>query len=51
MAAYRRIYDLHHLQADCQEAWSAPEPYARLSSMGYVYLFYVIVDPELWKPV
>jgi len=25
MAAYRRVYDLRHLQADCQE----PEPYAR----------------------
>ena len=29
-----------HLQADCQEPWSAPEPYARQSSMGYLYLFY-----------
>jgi len=26
--AYRRVYDLHHLQADCQEPGSAPEPYA-----------------------
>jgi len=38
MAAYRRVYDSHHLQADCQEPESAPEPYARQSSMGYVYL-------------
>ena len=38
MAAYRRVYDLHHLQADCQEPGSAPEPYARQSSMGYLYL-------------
>jgi len=25
MAAYRRIYDSRHLQADCQEPGSAPE--------------------------
>ena len=29
MAAYRRVYDLRPLQADCQEPGSAPEPYAR----------------------
>ena len=29
MAAYRRVYDLRHLQADCQEPGSAPGPYAR----------------------
>ena len=29
MAAYRRVYDTRHLQADCQEPRSAPEPYAR----------------------
>jgi len=28
MAAYRRVYDSLHLQADCQEPGSAPEPYA-----------------------
>ena len=28
MAAYRRVYDSRHLQADCQEVGSAPEPYA-----------------------
>jgi len=27
MAAYRLVYDSHHLQADCQEPGSAPEPY------------------------
>jgi len=26
MAAYRRVYDSCHLQADCQEAAAAPEP-------------------------
>jgi len=29
MAAYRQVYDSRHLQADCQEPGSAPEPYAR----------------------
>ena len=28
MAAYRRVYDLHDMQADCQELRSAPEPFA-----------------------
>ena len=39
MAAYRRIYDSRHLQADCQEPGSAPEPCARQSTIGYLYLF------------
>ena len=37
MAAYRRVYDSRHLQGDCQEPGSAPEPYARQSSMGYLF--------------
>ena len=41
MAAYRWVYDLCHLQADCQEPGSAPERYARQSSMGYLYIFYI----------
>ena len=28
-AAYRRVYDSRHPQADCQEPGSAPEPYAQ----------------------
>ena len=28
IAAYRRVYDSRHMQADCQEPGSAPEPYA-----------------------
>ena len=44
MAAYRRVYDSHHLQADCQEPGSAPEPCARQSSMGYLYLFRGIIQ-------
>jgi len=38
MASYRRVYDSRHLQADCQEPGSAPEPNARKSSTGYLYL-------------
>ena len=38
MAAYHQVYESHHLQADCQEPGSAPEPCTRQSSMGYVYL-------------
>ena len=37
MAAYHRVYDSRHLQADCQEPGSALEPYARQSSMDYLY--------------
>jgi len=29
MAAYRRVYDSRHLQADCKDLGSAPERYAR----------------------
>jgi len=41
MVAYSRVYDSRHLQADCKEPGSAAEPYARQSSMGYLYLFSV----------
>jgi len=36
MAAYRRVYDSRHLQVDCQEPGSAPEPYDRPSYATYV---------------
>ena len=39
MAAYRRVCDSRHLQADCKEPGSAPEPYAGQSSTGYLNLF------------
>ena len=39
MAAYRRVCDSRHLQADCQEPGSAPEPYIGYSSTGYLYLY------------
>jgi len=41
MAAYRRVYDSRHLQAECQQPGSAPEPYARQSSMGYLLPFFI----------
>ena len=44
MAAYSRVYDSRHLQADCQEPGSALEPYARQSSMDYLYLFTYMVN-------
>jgi len=43
MAAYRRVYDSRHLQADCQEPGSAPEPYARQSNMRYIYPFFIVL--------
>ena len=39
MAAYRQVYDSRHLQADYREPGSAPEPYVRQSSIGYLYFF------------
>jgi len=39
MAAYRRVYDSRHLQADCHEPGSAAEPYAWQSSAGYLDIF------------
>jgi len=46
LAAYRLVYDSRHLQADCQEPGSAPEPYAGQSSMGYFYLYLYSNDYE-----
>ena len=40
LAAYHQVYDSCHLQADYQEPGSAPELYARQSSIGYLYFFY-----------
>jgi len=44
MAAYHQVYGSRHLQADCQEPGLAPEPYARQSSMGYLYLLVYAVE-------
>jgi len=32
----------NHLQADCQEPGSAPEPYARQPSTGYTFTFFYL---------
>jgi len=45
MADYHRIYDSRHLQADCHEPGSAPEPYARQENMGYLYLALLQITP------
>ena len=47
MAAYRRVYDSRHLQADCQEPGSAPQPNARQSSRGD--LFARCMDDQMLK--
>jgi len=39
MAAYCQVYDSHHLQADCQEPGSAPEPYASVIEYGLPFLY------------
>jgi len=39
MAAYRRVYDSRHLQADCQEPGSATEPYAGGSRVWATFTF------------
>ena len=54
MATYLQVYDSRHLQADCQEPGSAPEPYtlgnrawASFSSVrsdtctGYTFTFFI----------
>jgi len=43
MAAYRRVYDSRHLQADCQEPGSAPEPFRLPFTFYIIALFYIIV--------
>jgi len=44
MAAYRGVYDSHHLQADCQEPGSAEEPYAWYLVWASFYRDSVLVD-------
>jgi len=38
MAAYRRVYDSCHLQADRQEPESAPEPYTLSNRVWATFL-------------
>ena len=51
MAACRRVYNSRHLQADCQEPGSAPEPYARKSSMGYPQCREIVGLPLLFLEI
>jgi len=46
MAAYRRVYDSRHLQADCQEPGSAPEPYTLGNRVWAIPLPYYYSDSE-----
>ena len=48
MAAYRRVYESHHLQADCQEPGSVPEPYARVRA---TFTFFINVRSGKLKAV
>ena len=47
-AAYRRVYDSRDLQAGCKEPGSAPEPYARQSCTGYLYLY---MHGDTYQPI
>ena len=51
MAAYRRVYDSRHLQADCHELGSSPEPYARNRVWATFYTLVLYGRPYCWIPV
>ena len=44
MTACRRVYDSRHLQADCQELGSAPEPLRSVIEYGLSLTLPYIVD-------
>jgi len=46
MAAYHRVYDSRHLQTDCQELGSAPEPCA-WHEYGLPFTFFTMVVSSL----
>ena len=46
MTAYRWVYDSHHLQTDCQEPGSAPEPYDRPNRVWATFTFYRGPGPQ-----
>ena len=48
MAAYRRVYDSRHLQADCQEPGSAPEPYTLGNRVRTTFYFRHTIT-HFWK--
>ena len=47
MAAYRRVYDSRHIQADCQTPGSAPEPYTLGSRVWATFLAHHGEGPPL----
>ena len=47
MAAYRRVYDSHHLQANCQEPGSAPEPYTLGNRVWATFTFLLSTRPRV----
>jgi len=46
MAAYRRVYDFRHLQADFQEPGSAPEPYTLGNPVGLGLAFFTALSSD-----
>jgi len=44
MAAYRRVYDSRHLQADCQEQGWAPEPYTLGNRVWATFTFTILCE-------
>jgi len=50
MAAYRRVYDSHHLQADCQEPGLAPEPYATFTPFLHVFVIKAVCFSLILSP-
>jgi len=47
MSAYRRVYDSHHLQADCQQPGSAPEPTLGNRVWATFTFFYMLLQPVM----
>ena len=45
MAAYGRVYDSRHMQADCQEPGSAPEPYTLGNRVWATFTFLSLRPP------
>ena len=48
MAAYRRVYDSRHLQADCQEPGSAREPYTLGNRVWASFLMTDAYETTTW---
>ena len=48
-AAYRRVYDSRHLQADCQEPGSAPKPPRWVLEYGLPLPFFTYISVGIKK--